>query len=108
MLLAAMAGIAGDALVAVEVSLVYVPDHGEHLARDNFVVVFVTREVAHHVARGAANPETDRKRAHGRYDFVRFQDFEIFRRTHWSTTATTGRRGRGLLSKSKGREKEYC
>jgi hypothetical protein len=103
-----MAGIAGDALVAVEISLVDLPDHGEHLPRNHFVVIFIAREVAHRVARGAANPETDGKRAHGRHDFVRLQDLEIFRRTHWSTTATTGRRGRGLLSKSKGREKEYC
>jgi len=92
-LLAAMAGVAGDAFVAVEISLVYLPDHGEHLPRDYFVVIFITREVAHNMAGGAADPETDCKRAHGRHDFVRFQNLEIFRRTHWSTTTISRRSG---------------
>ena len=107
MLLAAMAGEAGDALVAVEVSLIYLPDHGEHLTRHYFVVVFIAREVAHSVARGAADAETDSKRPHRRHYFVGFENFEIFRRTHWSTTATRRRTGRGFLSKGDGREKKY-
>jgi hypothetical protein len=107
MLLAAMAGKAGNAQVAVEISLIDLPDHGEHLARDYFVVVFIAREVAHSVARGAADAETESKGAHCRHYFVGFQNLEICRRTHWSTAASRRRTGWGFLSKGNGREKKY-
>ena len=108
MFLAAMAGETGDAFVAVEISLVYLSNHREHLARDDFVVVFVAGEIAHDVTRGAADPETDCERAHSGHDFIRLQDLEIFWRTHRSATTRGGRSGgRWFLSKRNGREKKY-
>lgn len=102
MLLAAMAGVAGDALIAVEISLVDASDHGEHLARDYFVMVFIAGEIAHGVAPGAAHAEPDCKRAHGGHNFIGFQDLEILRRTHGPATATWRRAGRRFLSKRDG------
>ena len=107
MLLATMAGEAGDAFIAVEVSLVYLSNHREHLARNHFVTVFIAREVSLGVAAGATHAETDRERAHSGHDFIWLQDLEIFWRTHRS--ATTGGRSAGwwFLSKRNGREKKY-
>jgi hypothetical protein len=107
MLVAAMAGEAGDTLIAAEISFVDVPDHREHLARDYLVPVLIAGKISLNMARGAANPEPDRKRAHGGHYFIGFQDLEILRRTRGPTTATTRASGWRLLGKRNGREKKY-
>jgi hypothetical protein len=106
MLFTPMAGVAGDALVAVEIRLIDLPNHRQHLPRDYFVIVFVAREISLNMASAAAHAEPDRKCPHGRHHFIGFQDFEILRRTHWSATAT-GPTGGRLLSKRNRGENEY-
>jgi hypothetical protein len=106
MLIAAMAGVAGYTLIAVEVILVYLPHHCQHLPGDHFVVIFIARKVPLNMASRAAHAETNRKTAHGLHHFVRLQDFEVLWRPHWTPPASAARRRR-FLSQSHAGEKNY-
>jgi hypothetical protein len=81
MMVPAMAGEAGDVLLAVREIGVDFAGHDDHLARDFFFRLFVAGEVALHVTHIALGAQGDTEGSHGGSYFFRFQELQILGRT---------------------------
>ena len=91
----AMAGKAGYLHVAVEVLLIQFVNHLKHLSGDDLFPLVIAGEIALNVAAHAVETGAGDERAHHRPDVLGFDNFQVFRGGH--RTSTTAARRRPLL-----------
>jgi hypothetical protein len=98
-----MARITSHVPFAVWKLRVNLASHGNHTAGDIFVGVIVAGEIALHMAEGAFHAQSGFKCHHGRHQFVRGKEFQVFWRRHG--VPLTRRRGR-ILAKGRNQKKQ--
>jgi hypothetical protein len=72
-----MARVASNVLFPVRKFSVDFAGHGDHVARDYLVLVFVAGKIAFHMAQVAFATKSDSERSHRIAHFFRLQDLQI-------------------------------